>query len=270
MAIVLSGAGNNGSSGIRDVKAAGGLCLAQKPETAQYDSMPRHAIETGVIDRVLSPELMPGVLLRYAEQPYVRRAARAAEPTPESEPEAFAEILALLSQKHGLDFRLYKRATLLRRAERRMSLRQAHDWREYLACLREEPGEVAALYRDLLIGVTRFFRDPEVWECLAGELAAPLMAESNEEPSLRAWVPGCATGEEPYGLAIVFLEHLARLGRASRIQIYATDVNEDALAVARRGVYPSTVANDVSPERLQRFFYDRESSSRSARTCATR
>ena len=254
VAIVLSGAGNNGSSGIRNVKAAGGLCLAQKPETAQYDSMPRQAIETGVIDRVLPPELMPGLLLGYAEQPYVSRAAWAAEPTPESEPEAFAEILALLSRKHGLDSRLYKKATLLRRAERRMSLRQAHGWQAYLSCLREDPGEVAALYRDLLIGVTRFFRDPEVWEYLARELAGPVVAESSEERPLRVWVPGCATGEEPYGLAIVFLEHLARLGRASRMQIYATDVNEDALALARRGVYPSTIASDVSAGRLQRFF----------------
>jgi len=254
VAIVLSGTGNNGSAGIQDVMARGGFCLAQSPDSAEYDGMPRSAIETGAVDRVLAPEEMPRVVMEYAEHPGSRtddeQDAQQAEPT-----SAFGGILGLLSQLYGVNFRTsYKRGTLQRRAERRMGLKQISQWPEYLQILESDPKEVAALYADLLIGVTEFFRDPHVWQKLEAEVIPSLLEQHDEGLPVKIWVPGCATGEEAYSLAIAFLEQREQLGRRTRIHVFASDVAEDAVAFARRGVYSSAIQDQVAPERISRFF----------------
>jgi two-component system CheB/CheR fusion protein len=252
--VILSGTGNNGSSGLRDIEARGGLCLVQDPETAEYDGMPHSAIATGVAAYVVPPEEMPGILIQYLDDAAALSpptATRRADP-----PETFHRILDLLSRTHGLDFRSsYKKATLERRAERRMALKRLSDWQAYLEVLQDDPAEVAALYRDLLIGVTEFFRDAEVWGHMETQLVPGLLAHRKDDATpLKIWVPGCASGEEPYSLAIVFLEQMERLGRSLKLQIFASDVSEGALSTARRGLYPSAIQETVSPGRLSRFF----------------
>jgi len=252
VAIVLSGTGNNGSMGVLDVKAAGGLCIAQDPETAQYRDMPQRAIATGAVDHIATVEDMPRLLLARAEH---SAASNALAPRVEEPPGAFEIILDLLGHTYGVNFRgSYKRGTLERRTERRMGLKQLTDWGVYLEALHKEPPEVAALYRDLLIDVTQFFRDPDVWDHLEQEVVPRMVAEHEDGVPLKLWVAGCATGEEAYSFAIVFLEQIERLGRSTKLQIFATDIAEDALATARRGRYPSSIQHDVSPQRLDRFF----------------
>ncbi len=252
--VVLSGTGNNGSSGIRSIKARGGLCLVQSPETAEYDGMPQNAIATGAGDYVLPPEEMPKILLEYAEHPDALRPGEGG--AHEAEPgEAFDLILDLLSRIYRVNFRSsYKRGTLERRTNRRMGLKQVSDWRAYLEVLQGDPKEVAALYGDLLIGVTQFFRNPDVWEHIKTEVLPGLLAQQDGETPLKFWVSGCATGEEAYTLAIIVLEQLERSGRSTKVQIFATDAAENELAFARQGVYPSSIREVVSPERLSRFF----------------
>lgn len=256
--VILSGTGNNGSSGLRDIKTAGGLCIVQDPETAQFDGMPRNAIDTGVADYVVPPEDIPRILLEYAGQPQARASDEAdADSQPASSPEAFDLILDLLGRAYNVNFRsAYKRGTLERRTERRMDLKHLSEHRDYLELLQKDPAEVAALYRDLLIGVTEFFRDPEVWAYLESDVIPGLLArrEADDMLPLKIWVPGCATGEEAYSLAMVFLEQSERLRKSTTLQIFASDVADSTLAVARRGLYPADIQQSVSPERLSRFF----------------
>ncbi len=240
-AVILSGAGEDGAAGVRRVAAAGGLCIAQDPSTAEYDSMPNGAIRTGAVHRVLPPAAIPAALAAPGR-------AASAEST------GFDGILALLGRHHGVDFGAYKKGTLLRRSERRLALAQAHGWDEYLAYLNEHPEEVEALYQDLLIGVTRFFRDPEVWSFLASDVVPEMVERHDRSAGLRVWVAGCATGEEVYSLAMVLLERIEALKGALPLRIFATDVDEQALASARRGIYPPSIEGDVSAERLGRFF----------------
>ncbi len=255
VAIVLSGTGNNGSSGIQAVKSEGGLCLVQDPESAEYDGMPRNAIATGAPDRVLLPAEMPAVLLEYAKDPGALGGDDGEEPEAEV-PETLEGILTLLGQTYGVNFRTgYKPGTLARRTERRMALKRISDFGEYLEVLRKDPKEVAALYRDVLIDVTRFFRDPEVWEQLASEVVPNLLAQRDSGLPLKIWVAGCATGEEAYSLTMLFLEQMDRRDDRRKLQVFASDVAEDALAFARRGLYPQRIRDDVSPKRLERFFH---------------
>ena len=248
--IVMSGTGNNGSSGIQEIRASGGLCLVQDPATAQYDGMPQSAIATGAVDYVLPPEDMPKILLDYARDAGgFRRGAQGAPVGRE-----FDAILELLGQTYKLNFlHSYKRGTLQRRIERRLGLVRAPDWRAYLQLLHDDPGEVARLYDDLFIGVTEFFRDPGVWEAIKTQFLPSILARDANAP-VKFWVAGCATGEEAYTLAIIVLEQLERARRAPNVQIFATDVAENALARARRGLYPSSIRDSVTPERLSRFF----------------
>jgi two-component system CheB/CheR fusion protein len=252
--IVLSGADSDGSAGIQSIRAAGGLCIAQDPQTAEYDTMPQAAIDTGMVDHVLPPDQMAKVLLAYEEKPHLLAIPQAEVREDEKPSEEFAAILQLLGKEYGLDFRLYKKGTLQRRTERRIDLLHISGWQAYLDHLRKEPKELAALYRDLLIGVTHFFRDQEVWDYLEKEGLPQLIAKRNDDSPFRIWVAGCATGEEAYSVAMLLIEQLGRAGHPPKLQVYGTDINRDAVAFARNGLYPSTIAGDVSPERLQRFF----------------
>ncbi|BAU49339.1 chemotaxis protein CheY [Sulfurifustis variabilis] len=254
--IVLSGTGNDGAAGLKDIRSAGGLCLVQDPGTAEYDGMPRSAVETGAADAVVPAEEMGRILLEYAGAPGVRPRVRepAERRTSEERAEGLDAILALLGNRYRVDFRDYKKNTLERRTQRRMGLKQIADWQDYLAYLRAHPEEAEALYSDVLIGVTRFFRDPEEWKFLEQQVVPELLASHDADAPVRIWSAGCATGEEAYSLAMVFLEHIERAGGRLKLQVFASDVSHEALAFARRGLYPAGIEEDVPPERLRRFF----------------
>ena len=253
--IIASGAGSDGTLGLREVKGAGGIVLVQDPETAQYDGMPRSAIATHLVDVICPVEDMPAHLTRYLSHPYFGGSAAApAETSKEAEKASLRSILALLQARKGCDFRSYKSGTIERRIARRMGLSQSKTKADYLAFLREHPGEIKELYRDLLISVTAFFRDPEAFEALDKSVLEKLVAEKPDEEPIRVWVPGCATGEEAFTLAILLTEQLERASKHNPVQIFASDLDETALSLARTGVYPASLLADVSRERVRRFF----------------
>lgn len=248
--IVMSGAGAEGSLGLKAVKAAGGLTLVQTPASATVTGMPTSAVATEMVDHVADVEAMPALLLRYAEHPYSN-----GELTADPDDAAWLpRILELVREQSGHDFTGYRSATTVRRVQRRLGLHDLPDADSYIARLEQDPLEVAALAQDLLINVTRFFRDPEAWEALSSEVVTPLVSRLAPDSSLRVWVAGCATGEEAYALAILFVEAFEAAGRRCRVQIFATDRSERAIQFGRAGVYPASVAQDVSPERLKTAF----------------
>jgi two-component system CheB/CheR fusion protein len=252
VAIVLSGTGTEGTLGARAVKAEGGLVMAQAPDTAAQPGMPSSAIATGLVDVVLAPDKMPQALLDYVRSVPVHRAPPAvAEAGPA---DGLPAILAVLRARTKYDFRAYKKGTLQRRIERRMGLQQIETVRKYLDFLRSHPAEVDQLFRDLFIGVTSFFRDASSFEELTDKVLGVLVRERDEDTPIRIWIPGCSTGEEAYSIAIVLAEQIAAAQSTCRVQIFATDVDDRVLEVARTGTYPDSIALDVTPARLQRFF----------------
>jgi two-component system CheB/CheR fusion protein len=255
--IILSGTGTDGSLGLKEIEGAGGMTMVQAPETAQYDGMPRSAIATGGVDHVLAVEDMPGVLLQWVRQAYVTRPA-AATPVPEEPADDLGGILAMLRTRSRFDFSCYKKAPLRRRIQRRMSLRHVAGMAEYLRLLRSNADEVKALSTDLLISVTSFFRDRPAWQLLEEEIIPRIVDGKKAGQPVRVWVPGCATGEEAYSVAILLIERLEAAERPCPLQIFASDIDGDALDVARAGVYPESIAADVTPARLRRFFVKEE------------
>jgi two-component system CheB/CheR fusion protein len=254
--IILSGAGSDGVQGLKAIKEHGGLGLAQTPESAAYTSMPQSAINTGLVDFVLPPEQMPERLLAYINHPYVQ-SAEALLPPAIADAEWLPKIFVLLRERTGHDFSLYKHKTIARRIERRMALHQIERIEEYYGYLRRTPQEMQTLFRELLIGVTSFFRDPEAFAAL--EQALPrLFQDRSPADAIRVWVPGCATGEEAYSIAILLCEQLDKLGREFKLQIFATDLDSEVIERARLGRYPASIAADVTPGRLQRFFVQTE------------
>ena len=251
--IVLSGTGTEGMLGARAIKAEEGLVMAQAPDTASQPSMPANVIATGLVDFVLAPDKMPRALLEYAHDTRAHRAPAVAAPEAKLL-NGLQPILAAMRVRTKHDFRGYKKGTLQRRIERRMALQQIPSPAKYLDFLRSHPAEVDQLAKDLLIGVTSFFRDAEVFEELASKVVAGLVKEREPDTPIRVWVPGCATGEEAYSIAIVLAEQIDALQSPCRVQIFATDLDEHALDTARTGTYPETISLDVSPQRLQRFF----------------
>jgi len=252
IAVVLSGAGSNGSAGIQDIKLSGGMCIAQAPETAKFDSMPRHAIASGAVDYVLAPADMPSVLMRYAHHPYIE--GNAAEAIANASKSTFGDVLTLIRARSGHDFRPYKRTTLTRRTHRRMGLAGLESFDDYLVRLRDDPAELQALVRDMMINVTGFFRDPEGWEALGRDVIGPLVREAAPDQAIRAWVPACSTGEEAYTIAMLLAEHAETGEKGLQAKIFATDLAENNLAAARRGIYPASMVERLSSDRLDRFF----------------
>ncbi|MXP48258.1 PAS domain S-box protein [Altererythrobacter luteolus] len=255
VAIIASGAGSDGSQGLRDVKGAGGIVLVQDPDTAQYDGMPRSAIATQLVDVVCPIEEIPAHLVRYLSHPYVEKDAdEDGEKLSESDEASLRSILALLQSRIGCDFRNYKRGTITRRISRRMGLRHCETTSDYADYLREHPDEIKELYRDLLISVTAFFRDPEAFEALDKTVLSKLVEEKPEGEPIRIWVPGCATGEEAFSIAMLLTEHLEKAHKHNTVQIFASDLDETALSIARTGVYPESLVADVPADKLRRFF----------------
>lgn len=245
--ILLSGTGSDGVAGLRAIQAAGGVTIVQKPETAKYNGMPQAAIEAGVADHVLSPEEIA------ARLPELLAAAQPLDLTETSTPPLFPQLLGRLREKTGFDFAGYKLGTLMRRIRRRQVATGAADLAAYLAWVEAHPEELDHLARDILISVTAFFRDREAFAVLE-RAVRELIQRKVAGSELRIWVAGCASGEEAYSIAMIVAEALAEREGALRVQIFATDIDEEALNVARRGLYPAAALEGVAPERLERHF----------------
>jgi two-component system, chemotaxis family, CheB/CheR fusion protein len=237
--IVLSGTGTHGTLGIREIKRRGGMTMAQSPDTAEFDQMPRSAIETGLVDFVLSPEQLPEALMKYVQHPYVNSTHGAIHPASDAN-EDLTSILKLVREQTQYDFRSYRKKMLLRRIERRMGLLQLDDIKEYCHRLQDQPSEVQSLSKDFLIGVTAFFREPGAFAVLEKEVIPAIVSNHSFKNPIRIWVPSCASGEEAYSIAILLFEALTAAGRPLELQVYATDINVDSIQFARRGVYPSS------------------------------
>ena len=253
--IVLSGTGSDGTHGIRAIKGEGGMAMAQTSETTQYDGMPRSAIATGLVDFVLAPAEMPARLVAYVNHAFNNHTSAVPSLPPGLAVDGtLKEIFVLLRAQTGHDFSDYKVSTIHRRVERRMAVNQIVKGEDYVLYLRKNPSEVDALFRDLLIGVTNFFRDPDAFRALEEEAIVRLLSNKPARSPIRVWVPGCSTGEEAYSIAILLQERMEALKASFKLIVFATDLDSAAIEHARAGIYPVSIAADISPERLARFF----------------
>ena len=258
--VVLSGTGSDGTLGINDIKGAGGVTFAQDG-TAAHDGMPRSAIATGNVDFVLPPAKIAEELARIGRHPHLAPAN-----AQNAEASAINKALNLLHDSTGVDFTHYKSTTLLRRISRRMLLNKIERLDDYLQMLRADPVETQALYHDILISVTSFFRDPEAFDAIKEQVFPALVDNRPRQEPVRLWTLGCSTGEEAYSLAMTFVEFAAERELHIPVQVFATDLNDRSIDKARAGLFSKNIALDVSPERLRRFFVDTESGFRIAKS----
>lgn len=251
--VILSGTASDGVMGLKAISAEGGITISQDRESAKYDGMPHSAIAAGCVDVILPPGKIAKELARIAHHPFVASKAKGkGEVFPESD-DVLSKIFLLLRRQTGNDFTYYKPTTIQRRIRRRMLLHKLDQLDNYVHYLQDTPAEIDLLFHDLLINVTEFFRDSSTFEALAAKVF-PMLKDRSADMPIRIWVPGCSTGEEPYSLAISLLEYLGDSAGNMAIQIFATDIDENAIAIARAGLYPETINQHVSPERLRRFF----------------
>jgi two-component system, chemotaxis family, CheB/CheR fusion protein len=251
--IVLSGTGSDGTQGVRAIKGEGGMVMAQTPESTEYDGMPRSAISTGLVDYELPPAEMANRLIAYVSRAYGQAQYLPSVPAPRVE-NALKKVHVLLRGHTGHDFSEYKPSTVNRRIERRLAVNQIETIDEYVLFARQTPLEVEALFRDLLIGVTSFFRDAAAFKALDEQVLPEIFTRKPSGATIRVWSPGCSTGEEAYSLAMLLQEGAEALKEGRKVQVFATDIDSRALAIARAGVYAADIALDVSPARLARFF----------------
>ncbi|MGV3603634.1 MAG: CheR family methyltransferase [Dyadobacter fermentans] len=254
IAVVLSGTGANGSMGVKRIKENGGAIFVQNPKEALFNEMPRHTIATDLVDGILSASEIPARLREYRDSLQTVSIPAEARMRPEEQQQALREIFTHLRLRTGHDFSNYKRPTLMRRLERRISVRNLDGLPAYAGYLRENPEESRALLKDLLISVTNFFRDGRVFSALEEDILPRLIRERKSDESIRIWVTACATGEEAYSIAMLMAELTFGVIDAPKVQIFATDIDEGAIITAREGKYTINDAADISPERLQRFF----------------
>ena len=257
VAIILSGTGTNGTQGLKEIKAAGGLILIQDPDTARFDGMPQSAIKAGLADHVLAPAAMPQTLLGFLRHGYIATPDVVA--TTADEQSALTQLVGLLRLHGGHNFQNYKPTMLLRRIHRRMGVRSVDGLESYIGLLRTDGGEIRALAKDLLISVSSFFRDEEAWTILDQTVIAPLIADREAGATIRVWVPACATGEEAYSLAMLLVERAEAAGKEFELKILASDILDDNLRVAREGVYPGSAVEMLLRGRVERFFEKRDS-----------
>ncbi len=253
--IILSGTGSDGSLGIRAIKAEGGIVLAQDEQSAKYNGMPKSAVATGAVDFILPPEKIAAELARISRHP-VMTLLTAMKPGPllSAGEDDLNKIFMRIRTATGVDFTYYKQATILRRITRRMLLHKIEALEQYVRYLQENPTEVGILYQDILINVTSFFREPETFTTLKNVVFPRILENRPSDMPLRVWVPGCSTGEEAYSLAMCFSEFSEERSVSHPIQFFASDIDEAAIEKARQGLYPDNIVQDVSPERLRRFF----------------
>ena len=262
--VILSGTASDGALGLRAIKAEGGITFAQDEKSAKYGGMPHSAVVAGAVDLVLPPEGIAKELVRISRHPYPGAYLRGRVGTLAKTVEVehsfpkngndLGKILTLLESSSGVNFRYYKPSTLKRRILRRMAICKMKDMKNYSDHLQENPAELQALYHDVLINVTGFFRDPETFEALKAKVFPEITKNGEPQASIRIWVPGCSTGEEAYSLAISLVEFLGEKATNTPIQIFATDVSDEVINKARSGRYPENIAQDLSPERLGHFF----------------
>lgn len=255
IAIIFSGFGSDGTIGIKSIKAAGGMVMAQDPATADSNSMPASAIQTGLVDFILPPEEMPEKLMNYVESAH-KTIKKIITPKEETE-RALQKIFMLIRNRTSHDFSYYKENTVYRRISRRMNIHQIENIQTYLRYLQENPHEIDILFKELLINVTSFFRDKKSFDSFKNSLKE-LIKQKLDVDNLRVWVPGCSSGEEVYSIAIIIHELLEESGKNIDVQIFGTDIDIDALTTARSGTYPSTIAEDVSPELLNKYFVKKD------------
>lgn len=256
VAIIFSGMGADGETGVRMIKEKLGMAMVQDPVTAEYPSMPNAAIKSNMVDYILSAEDMPVKLIQYLNHPALLESEAVEEAYLNNTNQTHLQKILMLLRSHtGHDFTLYKKNTIVRRIERRIAINQLHDYVEYINYLRETPNEIALLFNELLIGVTKFFRDQQAFDVLKEKLYPHLITKEENDP-IRVWVAGCSTGEEAYSIAILLIEFLEEVksDRRPRLQIFATDLDPNAIDHARSGSYFSNISSEVSPERLERFF----------------
>ena len=255
--VILSGTGSDGAEGLRAIRAQGGVTFAEDQGSAKFGGMPQRAVATGCVDFVMPPEAIAGELARIAHQPWPippAAAGKPAQPGHETAPGDLSQVFGLLRETTGSDFSLYRQATIQRRIRRRQTLLKAESLHAYVSYLREHPEEIRALQQEILIRVTRFFRDPEAFQALRERVFPRLLERRSGDDPIRVWVPGCATGEEAYSLAMSLTEFLEEAGSKVPIQVFATDINQAVIDFARAGSYPQGVERSVGPERLRRFF----------------
>ena len=248
--IVLSGTGSDGSRGVQAIHEAGGLVLVQSEQTAKFNGMPRSALETGVVDLILSPEEMPVALLRHIQHSRPEPAAECDD----TAAHGWSALCGMLQQAYGVDFSLYKSSTVTRRTERRLHLKQLADLDAYITRLRHDHDELDALYHDLLIGVTGFFRDDAAFRALQQDVLPELLEPMRPTDEFRAWVAGCATGEEAYSLAMLIHEHYRQRDWPLNVKVFATDVHRTSLNRASIGLYTDDAVATLTPERRARYF----------------
>jgi two-component system CheB/CheR fusion protein len=264
--VILSGSGTDGTLGLAEIQAQGGVTFAQDEHSAKYDSMPRSAVTHGCVDYILPPRSIARELARISRHPYVRRDEAEPAEVPATDHSGLNMIFQLLRRNTGVDFTHYRQTTILRRIQRRMVVHKIDRLPEYVKYIQNNPAEIKALYQDMLINVTSFFRNPGVFEALKTEVFARILKGRGSDSAVRIWTPGCASGEETYSVAIALLEYLGDKASEHTIQLFGTDVSELSIAKARAGAYPENIQGDVSAERLRRFFTGNESGYRISKT----
>lgn len=257
VAIILSGTGSDGTRGVRSIKEYGGMVMVQDEESAKFDGMPKAAASTGLCDFILPPEKMPVQLLAYVKHPHMVKASKVENNL--ADDDDMTRLFALLREKGKVDFTFYKPSTVMRRIERRMTINNCDTIKEYTAYLQSNPGEIMVLFRELLIGVTGFFRDQASFTRI-GDDFLPAIIDTPGKKEIRLWSAGCSTGEEAYSMAILLREAIDRSGRNFDVKIFATDIDKDAIQYAATGSYPESVIADIPPEYLARYFYKKEDS----------
>ncbi len=251
--IILSGTASDGTMGIREINSRGGMVMVQEPDTAKYDGMPKSAIDTGLVDFIVPVEKMPETLIQYARHPFLESLDKIKLKESPIQNQ-IQKIFALIRSTTGHDFSHYKPTTVGRRIERRLAVHQIKTMSDYILYLQKNTAEIDVLFKNLLIGVTSFFRDPEAYDLLLKQALPALLKNKAPDTKIRLWVAGCSTGEEAYSLGMILFEVMDALNKTFNVQIFATDIDAAALDIARKGIYPESIRADVSKERLRKFF----------------
>ena len=250
--VILSGTGSDGTMGVRTIKEYGGMVMVQDDQSAKFDGMPNSSIATGLVDFILPPDKMPEALMSYLQHPFIDRSED--KPNTSKNENVLAKILHFVKQSKNIDFSHYKENTILRRIEKRISINQLHSFEEYLNFLYDDPKEVNTLFKELLIGVTRFFRDAEAFKLLHEKIIPELFESYKDHDTIRIWSVACSTGEEAYSLAILFQEYMQKHHIHKAVKIFATDIDQQSLEIAGTGIYPESVISEINPQRLSKYF----------------